>query len=74
MGDDTQKDIERLNKWFTNQIKPKNLHGSGSFEAKYDKDFEDICFLMTKYTNKDPKFLTVKEFYTVISHIKSKKK
>lgn len=74
LGEDTSKGIEKLQQWFINQIKPIELDGADSFETKYDKDFEETCFLLSKHTNKDPKLLTVREFYTIILYLKKEKK
>lgn len=66
LGEDLKKNYDVLNQWFIDQIKPKKLYGIDSFENTYDKEYEESCCLLSKYTNKDPKQLTVKEFYIII--------
>lgn len=71
LGEDVSKGIDILDKWFTDQINPIDLK---TFEANYEKEFEEICFLLSKHTNKPVKELSVVEFYTIILHLKKQKK
>ena len=74
LGEDTTKAIEGMEAWFLAQMKPKKLHGEGNFESAYDKEFEESCYLLSPYTNKDAKTLTVTEFYIIILSLKKVKK
>jgi len=71
LGEDIGKGVNKLNEWFLEQIRPIKL---SEFEINYDKEFEETCFLLSKHTNKDPKLLTVTEFYTIIIHLKKQNK
>lgn len=71
LGEDLEDKIKVLEQWFLDKINPINLK---DFETNYDNEYEETCFLLGKHTNKDPKKLTVKEFYTIIIHLKKPKK
>jgi hypothetical protein len=73
LGEDKTKEISVIEQWFLDNMKPKKLHGYDSFESVYDRDFEQTCFLLSKHTNKDPKMLTVTEYFTIIAYLKNNK-
>lgn len=51
-------------------IKPKEYD---KVEIQMEKDFESMCVTLSEHVNKDPKRLTVKEFYTAIEVVNKKK-
>jgi hypothetical protein len=63
----TEKD--RINDYFRELINPKNFKGMDSVERVYELQFEETCHYLSKHTNKDPKKLTVKEFYSLLKFI-----
>ena len=60
--------IEQIDKYFALYIKPKNFHGAGSAELKYDKSFEQNCILLSEYSNKSVKDSTVKEYFALLDY------
>lgn len=50
-------------------IKPASFDGAGSIERTYELQFEETCHYLSKHTNKDPKKLSVKEFYSLLKFI-----
>ena len=60
--------INKIDKYFAYYIKPKNFHGPGSDELKYDKSFEQNCIVLAQYSNKPVKDCTTKEYFALIDH------
>jgi len=73
--DDIPRDeeIKKIEKYFVSQIKPKDFTTSANVELKLERDFEKLCIVLEKHTNRDVKRLTVKEFYALLSYIKEQK-
>ena len=41
---------------------------------QYDRQYEDMCILMSQRLNADPKQYTVMEYYTAVEYIENEKK
>lgn len=67
---DKHNKIEEINRWIVTQIKPKNVSKE---EMMLEKNYEELCILLGKHTNKEVKRMTVFEYYTLLSLIKQKK-
>ena len=42
---------------------PVTFSGSGSMEIRHDKQFEEMCLLLSRELHIDPKGMTVMEYY-----------
>lgn len=62
--------IDEINRWIVTQIKPKDVSKE---EMTIEKNYEELCILLGKHTNQPVKQMTVFEYYTLLSLIKSKK-
>lgn len=50
---------------------PRDFEGAASLEVEYDRQFDDMCFLMSQHVNCDPRTYTVREYYNVFQRIKA---
>jgi len=71
-GTDITKRVESIEAYFAEMIKPASFDGAGSIERGYELQFEETCHFLSKHTNKDPKKLSVKEFYSLLKYIENK--
>ena len=74
---DTEEREERVeqltNKMFTFN-KPKTFTGKGSLEIEYDKQFEDMCLVISQNLHADAKKMTVLEYYNAYQFIEKQTK
>ena len=68
--DEKEKEIEEINEWIVKQIKPKAIEKE---EKALEKNYEELCILLSKHTNIPVKKMTVFEYYTLLDLIKKKK-
>lgn len=65
-----QEDIER----FTNELylynNPNVFSGTENIEIKYDKQFENLCLMLSQKLNVNAKKYTVLEFYNAFEYLK----
>lgn len=73
-GTDNKDEIAAIDNFILNLFKPKEYSGSNGAEIKAIKGFEEMCLVVSQYTVKDPKKLTVLEFYQAIEYIKKQHK
>lgn len=64
------EEIEAIDAAIFSRYKPKNYAGCDSVEVKYDKQFENVCLLISQKVNVDAKKMTVLQFYNAIDRIK----
>lgn len=67
-GEDTEKEIEKIDRSFTTFIRPKKLTGKYTDEIRYEHSFEQNCIVLSKFINQPVKTLTVKEYFALIQH------
>lgn len=75
--DDTeekQQEIDRLTDKLVTFTKPRNFVGKDSSEIEYDKQYEDMCLLMSQHLHTNPKKFTVLEYYNAYAYIKKSMK
>lgn len=74
---DTKEREERVEQ-LTNKVflftKPKTFAGQSSLEIEYDKQFEDMCLLISQNTHADAKKMTVLEYYNAYQFIDKQSK
>lgn len=67
---DNSKQIDDIDVVLFSMYKPKSFLGSISVEIEYDKQFENMCFIIAQKANMDAKNMTVLQFYNAIDTIK----
>lgn len=72
-GVDLTEEIRKIDTFFLGQVKPDIFHGKDSKELKYQKEFEEMCFILNQKINKEAKSMTVIEFYTAFEMLKKQK-
>ena len=73
-NEDKRKQIEELTTALVTYTRPMDFKGSNSIEIGYDKQFENMCLLLSQKLNVDPKKFTVLEYYNAFEYIKKQKK
>lgn len=63
-----ERDLTKYNKNISRNIKPKDFISEQSDEVKHEKDFEENCIVLSEYTNKSVREMSVKEYFTLLSH------
>jgi hypothetical protein len=66
--------IERLTDELVTFMKPRTFTGMGSVEIEYDRQFEDMCLLISQNLHTDPKRMTVLEYYNAYQYIERQAK
>jgi len=72
-GVDLTEEILKIDTFLMTHIKPEVFHGKDSIELKYQKEFEEMCFILNQLTNKEAKSMTVVEYYTAYEMLKKQK-
>ena len=73
-NEDKRKEIEELTTALITYTRPMDFNGSNSIEIEYDKQFENMCLLLSQKLNVDPKKFTVLEYYNAFEYIKKQMK
>lgn len=73
-GEDVQKEVDELTKKILLQYTPTTYVGKDSVEVVMMKQFEEICFLISQKGSRNPKDMTVLEFYTAYDMVKKQVK
>jgi hypothetical protein len=66
--------VEELTDMMITFSKPKNFTGTGSLEIEYDKQFEDMCLLISQNLHMDAKKMNVLEYYNAYQFIERQTK
>ena len=69
-----QQRIEKLTDELITYSKPRTFTGAGSTEIAYDKQFEDMCLIISKNLHTDPKKYNVLEYYNAYLFISKQEK
>lgn len=69
-----QQRIEKLTDALITYSKPRTFTGAGSAEIAYDKQFEDMCIIISKNLHTDPKKYNVLEYYNAYLFISKQEK
>jgi hypothetical protein len=75
-GDTAERkaEIERLTDELVLFTKPRKFTGSESVEIQHDKQYEDMCLVLSQELHQNPKIFTVMEFYNAYHYIKKQRK
>lgn len=71
-GDESDKraEIEQITTLLLTYTKPQSFSGSDSMEIQYDKQFENMCLMLSQHLHVNPKAFTVLEYYNAFEYIK----
>lgn len=72
--DEYDKEIEQLTTKLLTFTKPKDFSGKDSVEVQYDKQFENMCLIISKELNANAKAMTVLEYYNAFEFVKDMQK
>jgi hypothetical protein len=69
-----QQRVDELTDKIFTFSKPKQFTGKSSLEIEYDKQFEDMCLLISQNLHADAKKMTVLEYYNAYQFIQRQTK
>ena len=72
--EEREKEVEDITDRLITYSKPKKFTGSGSMEIEYDKQFEDMCLVISQQLHTDAKKMTVLEYYNAYQYIQKQSK
>lgn len=73
-GEDNTKEIKEIDDYLYGFAKPKEYSGSKGAEVVYVKKYEEMSLILTKYSQKDSKKMTVMEYYQAYSMMRKESK
>lgn len=75
-GDESDKraEIDHITTLLLTYTKPKSFTGSESVEIRHDRQFENMCLILSQNLHVDPKKFTVLEYYNAFEYIKEQAK
>jgi hypothetical protein len=65
-----EKEIDDITASLITYFNPQNFMGSDSVEIKHDKQFENMCLLLSQNLHVNPKDFNVLEYYNAFEYIK----
>ena len=71
---DGTKDVDDITTELITYTHPQIFAGSDSIEIKFDRQFENLCLMLSGQLNVKPKEYTVLEFYNAFEFLKEKAK
>lgn len=71
---DTTDEVEKATTELITYSNPQNFVGSESAEILFDRQFENLCLMLSQNLNVNPKQYTVMEFYNAFEFLKEKAK
>ena len=72
-GEATETDAKRIDEITAELItyfNPQSFSGADSVEIQYDKQFENMCLILSQNLHVDPKRFTVLEYYNAFEYVK----
>lgn len=73
-GENRETEIEEITDMLLTFAKPVPFHGHESAEIQYDKQFENMCLMLSRNLNVKPKTFTVLEYYNAFEYMKDQAK
>lgn len=73
-GKKNDEAIQKIDEYLLFSSKPGVFSGKNSLEIKYDRQFDDLCILVSEQTFTNARDLTVLTFYNSLEYIKKKAK
>jgi len=73
-GKDTAGELEKLENYLLNLIPPQNYAGAKGAEVELIKAYERACAVMSQHIGRNPKRMTVLEFYETLEALKAPNK
>lgn len=73
-GKNRDKAINDLEDQLVLWSRPKSFIGSNSEEVHFDREYENMCLLISKELNADSKKMTVLEYYNALDYLKRQAK
>ena len=73
-GAETQKQIDDIDAYFLQATAPQRFDGKEGIEARTVTRFEDLCIMLNQHVPKDPRRMTVLEFFRTLEVVKKQVK
>jgi hypothetical protein len=72
-GEDVESELEEVDNAMIMFFKPQRFQG-GKIEVDFDKNFEDMCLILSQNLSVEPKKMNVLEFYNSFEYLKKSNK
>lgn len=69
---DATPDVEKMNTELITYSTPKTFSGSDSVEIQFDRQFENLCLVLSEQLHVEPKKYSVLEFYNAFDFVKER--
>jgi len=73
-GEDTGQAIEAIDDALLARMDPKGYDGKDGAEVRMRRGFEEACVLLSQHLARNPKQMTVLEYYTALETLKDQAK
>lgn len=73
-SEEREAEVEKITDELITYMKPKCFNGHKSEEIRYDKQFEDMCLLISQNLHSDAKKYTVMQYYNAYLYIERQEK
>lgn len=70
-GKDRREEIEKLTDLLMTYTKPQSFSGADGVEVQYDKQFENMCLLLSQRLHVNAKKFTTLEYYNAFEYLKA---
>lgn len=71
---DATPEIEKLTTELITYSNPKSFAGSDGVEIQFDRQFENLCLVLSEQLHVEPKKYSVLEFYNAFDFVKERAK
>lgn len=69
-SNDTQNEIDEIDEYLLELALPEKYDGPDGFEVKYIRNFEQMSAMLSQHLSRDPKKMTVLEYYQSFEYLK----
>jgi hypothetical protein len=73
-GQDAGEELRRIDTYLFSMFRPKPFHGRTGAEAKFIRQYEEVCAIVGQSTGRDPKKMTTREFFYTLAVMKQQAK
>lgn len=68
--DERQAEIDKMTTLLITYTRPMSFDGTGSMEIQYDRQFENMCLMLSQHLHANAKTYTVLEYYNAFDYVK----
>lgn len=73
-GRDTRDDVAKIDEYILSLVQPQRYDGAAGMEVRFIKSFEEACTVLGQYISRNPKEMTVLEYFNALEVIRAQSK